>query len=70
VYKVVSEGIAQPGKGGFPGIKFRKIKAGTIRISQIVDEHYARVDITGGTIQKDYIAELEFPLNCNDNKGR
>lgn len=70
VYRIIPQGIAQPGKGGTSGIKFRKEKTGSIKITQIVDEHYAKADIVRGNVQKDYVAELEFPLDCENNKGK
>jgi hypothetical protein len=70
VYKLVAEGANQPGKGGVSGPKFRKDKTGTIKITQIVNEHFARADIIYGTAQKDYVAELEFPVDCDSNKSK
>ena len=68
VYRLVSMGATQPGKGGVTGLQFRKEKTGTIKITQIVNEHFARAEVTSGTVLKDYIAELEFPMDCSCNK--
>ena len=65
VYRLVAQGINQPGKGGVAGPVFRKEKTGTVTITQIVDEHFARATITSGAAQKNYIVELEFPVNCD-----
>lgn len=70
VYKLSAQAIAQPGKGGVPGPRFRKDKTGTVKITEIVNEHFARATVTSGTVLKDYIAELEFPVDCDCNKSK
>lgn len=70
VYKLTTQGTYQPGKGGVVGPTFRKDKTGTIKITQIVNEHFARATVTSGTAKKDYVAELEFPVECDCNKGK
>jgi hypothetical protein len=70
VYKLVAQGVNQPGKGAVPSMTFRKERTGSIKITQIVNEHFARADIVNGTVQKDYVAELEFPFDCNTEKSK
>jgi hypothetical protein len=70
VYRMISEGVVQPGKGGVSGITFRKEKTGTIRIARIVNEHFAWAEIIRGTAQKNYVAELEFPVDCDCSKSK
>lgn len=46
-----------------PGVKsqpnYRKEKTGTIKITEIVDEHYAKAKILTGEAKENYIVELD-----------
>ena len=51
--------ISGQGKGGrVPLVAFIKNKTGAVKITEVVDEHYAKAAVVSGTAQKDSIVEL------------
>ncbi|OHD68816.1 MAG: hypothetical protein A2W19_17215 [Spirochaetes bacterium RBG_16_49_21] len=56
VYRITEVG-AKPQAGG---PSFKRAKIGTIKITKIVDEHFAKAVIVSGNAQKYDVAELEL----------
>lgn len=63
VYKIrrSPNDFSSQGKGGrMPFSRFIKNKIGSVKILEIVDEHYARASVVSGTAEKDAVVELEL----------
>jgi hypothetical protein len=54
-YRFVKTAYPFP-KSGLPS--FRKVEAGKVKISEIVDEHYANARVLSGTIEVNDVVEL------------
>lgn len=54
-YKMVSSNIGGPKNP----TRWEKVRVGTVRIEQVVDEHFARAKVTSGEIQVNNVVELK-----------
>lgn len=54
-YKLVSSNVGGPRNP----TRWEKVQTGTVRIRQVVDEHFARAEVTSGDIQVNNMVELE-----------
>ncbi|OHD66191.1 MAG: hypothetical protein A2176_08100 [Spirochaetes bacterium RBG_13_51_14] len=65
VYKISRQPGSYTGKGGWiPYGTYTRYKTGNVKITEIVNEHFAKAIILSGTAHKDYIVELAYPLTC------
>ena len=55
VFKLVVSSSSGPGKG-MP--LYAKVKTGSVRIAEIVDEHFARARVTSGSVDVHNVVEL------------
>jgi hypothetical protein len=55
VYRLVARGIGGPGR---VTPSFEKIKVGNVRITQVVDEHFAKVRVISGEVEVNNVVEL------------
>lgn len=54
-YKLVSSNVGGPKNP----TRWEKVRVGTVRIEQVVDEHFARAKVTSGEIQVNNVVELK-----------
>jgi predicted small secreted protein len=55
VYKLVSSNVGGPKNP----TRWEKVRVGTVRIGQVVDEHFARAEVTSGDVQVNNVVELK-----------
>ena len=61
VYKVTEEKPATGKAGGRTTPTFSMEKTGKVKITEILDEHFAKSIVIEGTAEKNYIVKLETP---------
>lgn len=54
-YKMVSSNVGGPKNP----TRWEKVQIGTVRINQVVDEHFARGEVTSGDVQVNTMVELK-----------
>ncbi len=54
-YKLVSSNVGGPKNP----TRWEKVRVGTVRIGQVVDEHFARAEVTSGDVQVNNVVELK-----------
>jgi hypothetical protein len=59
VYKVVKEHFRYQARA-ITTWTYKRIKTGIVKITEIVDEHFAKAEIVSGTAEKDFLVELEI----------
>ncbi|MBL8019383.1 MAG: hypothetical protein JNM27_06940 [Leptospirales bacterium] len=61
VLEIIRVESTPPIKGNTPN--FKRIKIGTVKLTQIVDEHFAKATIQSGNVQVGQIAELKVDVD-------
>lgn len=54
-YELVSSNVGGPKNP----TRWAKVRVGTVRIGQVVDEHFARAEVTSGDVQVNDVVELK-----------
>lgn len=56
VYKLVETNFGGSGK---PPAHWEKVKVGTVRIEQVIDEHFAKAKVVSGSVAVNHMVELD-----------